>query len=117
MSTTATIRARDLSLVLAAAKLRRYTNGRTCQLCALSEAPVITVDCHEREWLRPHARADAQRFGISPARVLPMQRGHIGRLAERVQRMHGRREVLKTWGDGIRALLAEPQHVLNGGAA
>jgi hypothetical protein len=116
MSTTATIRASDLPLVLAAAKLRRYTHGRTCQLCALSSAPLITVDCHENAWLRKHAQDDARRMGISPARVLPMQRGHIARLAERVQRTHGRREVLKTWGAGIRALLAEPMYTLNGDA-
>ena len=39
----ATIRASDLPLALASIKLRKYTGGRTCQLCALSEAPLISV--------------------------------------------------------------------------
>lgn len=114
---TATIRARDLSLVLAAAKLRRLTNGRVCQLCALSEAPIITTHCGDPEWFRQRVREDLPRYGLSPARCLPMQRGHIGSLVERIQRHYGRREVLRTWGLGMRALLAEPRYVLNGGSA
>lgn len=116
MSTVATIRARDLGLVLAAAKLRRWNNGRTCQLCALSEHPTIALDCHYPGSKSSSYREAASRHGISPARVWPMQRGRIARLFERVQRVHGRREVLRTWGVGIRALKAEPAHVLNGGA-
>lgn len=117
MSAQATIRAEDLPLILAAAKLRRRNNSRACQLCALSEHPVITVDCHERVDARRRAQAAALRFGASPARCLPMQRGRIGDLYERVQRTHGRREVLRTWAAGVRALLGEPLHVLNGGSA
>lgn len=112
----ATIRANDLPLVLASIKLRKYTGGRTCQLCALSEAPLISIDCHESQRMRERARAEALRYGRSRARVMPMQRGHIGRLIERVQRTHGRRETLRTWGAGMRALLREPRYVLNGGS-
>jgi hypothetical protein len=118
MPTPATHRAKDLSQVLAAAKLRRLTHGRTCQLCALSPAPVIEVDCAANSrWVRPDLAAQVARYGLSPARCTPMQRGHIALRYERVNREHGRREVLRTWGAGIRALRAEPRHVLNGGSA
>ena len=112
----ATIRASDLPLALASIKLRKYTGGRTCQLCALSEAPLISADCHDSRRTRERAKAEALRFGCSKARVMPMQRGHIGRLIERVQRTYGRRETLRTWGAGMRALLREPRYVLNGGS-
>jgi hypothetical protein len=115
---TATIRAADLGLLLAAAKLRRHTHGRTCQLCALSAGPVIEVDCAANSrWTRPDLAAQARRYGLSPARVTPLQRGHIALLYERTNRHHGRREVLRTWGAGIRALRAEPRYTLNGGSA
>lgn len=115
---TATIRASDLPLVLAAAKLSRWTKGRTCQLAALSAGPVIEVDCRSSSrWTRPGLIDAAKRFGISPARVTPMHRGHIALVYERVNRERGRAEVLRTWGTGIRALRAEPRYVLNGGEA
>lgn len=116
MTNVATIRAKDLSLLLGAVKLRKYTSGRTCQLCTLSEAPIISVECRYRDIERRHAEAAARRFGISPARVTPMQRGEIVRVIERTQVEHGRREVLRTWGTGIRVLLQEPRYVLNGGS-
>jgi hypothetical protein len=115
---TATIRAADLPLVLAAAKLRRRNAGRTCQLAALSAGPVIQVDCASNsQWTRPGLRDEARRFGLSPSRVRPLERGHIALVYERINREHGRREVLRTWGAGIRSLRAEPRHVLNGGEA
>lgn len=114
--TVATICASDLPLVLASLRLRKYTSGRTCQLCSLSKAPLISVDCHDSQRTRERAKAEALRYGRSRARVMPMQRGHIGRLIERVQRTHGRRETLRTWGAGMRALLREPRYVLNGGS-
>jgi len=113
-----TIRAADLPLVLAAAKMRHRNGGRTCQLCALTPAPVIQVDCATNSyWTRAGLAADARRFGLSPARVMPMLRGHIALVYERINRAHGRSEVLRTWGAGIRTLRAEPRHVLNGGEA
>lgn len=108
----ATIRAQDLSLVLGSVKLRNYTNGRTCRLCALSETPVIQLTCRDRD----RSREQAARFGQSPARCMPIQRGDIGRLYQRVNLERGRREVVKTWGVGIRTLQAEPQYVLDGGS-
>jgi hypothetical protein len=45
----------------------------------------------------------------------PMMRGHIGRLIERTRRVHGLAEINRTWRTGLRALLAEPRHVLRGG--
>lgn len=112
----ATIRAQDLSLVLCSIKLRAYSKGRTARLCALSET--LTVQVHCRDQLRYGAdfAARAKRVGQSPMRVSPLQRGDIGNLYERVKCEHGRREVMKTWGVGIRALLAEPLYVLDGGS-
>lgn len=109
------IAAADLRLVLAAAKLRRYTRGRTCQLCVLSAAPVLTTHCRDRT--RDLVRRDAPRYGISPAHVQPLSRGGIATLYERTNTERGRQEVLRTWGAGIRALRLEPRHVLAGGAA
>jgi hypothetical protein len=111
-----TIRANDLQLVCVAAKARRLLG--TCQLCALSEHPAIEISCrdHSRGYSAGYVER-AKRYGLSPARVQPMKRGDIGRVYERVQREHGRREVVKTWGVGIRALQAEPLYVLNGNAA
>ena len=105
---TATIAADSLHLVLAAAKLRRYTKGRTCQLCAISPGPTIEVDCGSSSiFSRPGMVAEAKKFGISRASVTPMRRGHIGRLYERTRLFHGLPEVKRTWGAGIRAL---PHH-------
>ena len=55
------------------------------------------------------------RMGLSPARVGAITRGHIGHLFDRINRCHGRREVLATWRTGIRSLRAEPPHTLRGG--
>ena len=115
MSGPATIRAEDLRLVLAAAKLRRHTHGRTCALAALSTGgALLQVDCFSNpptaSWLQ-----QARRFGASPVRITPLQRGHIARLFERVAQREGRTGVLATWGAGIRTLRAEPRHVLRGG--
>lgn len=109
----ATIRAKDLQLVLVSIRLRNYSQGRTCRLSALSETPTIQLTCRDRD----RSREQAARYGTSPARCMPIQRGDIGRLYERVQVQHGRREVIKTWGIGIRALMAEPLYVLDGGSA
>lgn len=112
----ATIHAHDLALAFASVKLRKYAGGRTCQLCAFSEGPVISVDCHDSQRTHEWAKAEALRFGRSRARVMPMQRGDIARLIEQVQRTYGRRETIRTWGAGMRVLLREPRYVLNGGS-
>lgn len=115
--TAATIRAKDLELVLAAAKMRRWNKGRTCQLCALTGCPTITLNCDDRLSRKASYREAVVRYGISPARVTPMQRGLISGVFDRVQRRHGRGEVLRTWGAGVKALRAEQAYVLNGGSA
>ena len=118
MPTQAQIRADDLRLVLTAAKLRRATNGRTPALCLLSPSPWLHVDCaSSSEHTRPGLIATAKRLGASPLHAQPMMRGHIGRLIERTRRVHGLHEIKRTWGTGLRALLAEPRHVLRGGSA
>lgn len=116
MNTAATIRFTDLQLALVGAKARRAFG--TCQLCALSEHPMIEIGCsdHHRGYAAGYVER-AKAFGLSPARVMPMRRGDIASLYERVKREHGRGEVVKTWGVGIKALQAEPLYVLNGGKA
>ena len=115
--TIASIRADDLKLVAAMCKYRRFRSGRSPQLCALTETPTIQVACREQLRYSADFFERAKKYGISPARVMPMQRGDIGRLFDRVKCERGRAEVVKTWGVGIRALKAEPQYVLNGGEA
>lgn len=111
-----TIRLKDLHLVMASVKLRRWNHNDTCLLVALSESSLIQLDCHRRN-VQPSHVEDAIKMGKSPVRVSPMDRGHIATLIERVRWQRGLPEIRKTWGTGIRALLAEPKYVLNGGRA
>ncbi|MES2910578.1 MAG: hypothetical protein V4718_04270 [Pseudomonadota bacterium] len=78
---------------------------------------MITYTCSDQVRNGPDGAARALKYGMSPARVWPMQRGDIASVFERVKHEHGRKEVSKTWGAGIRALQAEPAYVLNGGTA
>lgn len=118
MPHTATIRASDLDLVLVAHRLRHRTHGRTPALCVMSPGPYLHVDCaSSSEHTRPGLIATAKRVGPAPLNSQPLMRGHIGRLIERTRRQHGLAEVRRTWRTGLRALLAEPRHVLHGGAA
>lgn len=107
-----TIRADDLALVLGSLKLHRYTRGRTCLLAAMSEAPMIRVDCRDRASVRAALQPMAQRTMGRAPRIGPLCRGDIGLLYERTLRTRGRAEVQRTWGAGIRALRDEPRHTL-----
>lgn len=108
------IRLQDLELALVSAKMRRNNQGRTCLLAAMTEQPAIEVDCHKRN-VRPADIERARQYGLCRAMCQPMDRGHIATLIERVRWQRGLPEIRKTWGTGIRALLAEPKYVLNGG--
>lgn len=113
---TTSFPAADLALLAGAAKLRRYTRGRTCQLCVLSASIPMWVDCHRR----PPSPSTLQYARLLPPGaplVAPMARGHIGHLIDLVSLRGGAREVRATWGTGVMALRDEPRHVLNGGAA
>jgi hypothetical protein len=110
----ACIRVEDLRTCLFAAQARRLTQGQVCQLCTLTAGPVLEVDCHSRRPWPTDAHA-AQQFGLRAPNASPLARGHIAAVFERVRLLHGRAEVLRTWGQGVRALRAEPRHVLNGG--
>lgn len=115
---TATIRLKDLELSRFTAKMRRANKGRTCQLAAMSERPVLALDCSKGRSPSQLMREEARLHGQSVARLTPLDRGHIARLMEHTQLMHGGREVRKTWGKGIRALLSEgSKYTLQGGAA
>lgn len=116
MASTATIRLKDLELVLFAAQMRRRNHGQTAQLCALSESPMIQPDCHLHNVLPRHIK-EAQQYGQSQVRSATLTRGHIAHLIQRTRIQHGLPEVRKTWGTGIRALLKENHHILNGGKA
>ena len=117
-----TIRAGDLGLVLASAKLSRYTKGRVCRLAAVTAVPMLTVDCaHGRNPQRenPSFYGEALRFaasGKTGPRVVPWNRGTVATLIERVARERGRRELQRTFGAGITALRREPRHVLRAAA-
>jgi hypothetical protein len=112
---TKTVKLTDLRLVLYTAKLRKHTSGRTCLMAATTPAPILEVDCSSRNRMR--GREDAQRIGLARCNTGPMRRGHVAELIERTRTLHGLPEVRKTWGAGLRALKAEPRHILNGGAA
>ncbi len=112
----ATIRVADLSLALMACKMRRANRGRTAQFCALSAYPGLDVDCRHGIAERGRRTAAALALGACGIRAMPLVRGHIAALFERTHLHHGRKEMLRTWGVGVRALLAEPRHILNGGA-
>lgn len=113
---TPSIRLQDLELALVSAKMRHNNLGRTCLLAAMTEQPAIEVDCHKRN-VRLADIDRARQHGLRRSFCQPMTRGHIATLIERVRWQRGLPEIRKTWGTGIRALLAEPKYVLNGGRA
>lgn len=107
----------QLRLVMASAKLRRYTHGRTCLLAALTAGhTILPVDCH-RGPVRPSTREQAQRIGHHRAHVAPLDRGHMAAVITRTRLLHGLPEVRRTWGASLRTLMAEPQHTLRGTGA
>lgn len=110
-----TIKASDLRMAAWAANMRRRNKGATCAMAATTTTSLISCDCSSPTRLR--MREDAVRMGRTRVSVGPLDRGHIAGLYERVRCLHGLAEVRKTWGVGIKALLAEPRFVLNGGAA
>lgn len=113
MTTAHTISLAGVEIALMAAKLRRYSNGRTALLAACTPRPLIEIDCHRRA-PRPSDKA----LAASSSRVSdvgPMDRGHIAALFERVRVFHGLPEVRRTFGCGIRALRAESKWTLFGG--
>lgn len=110
-----TIKASDLKFVLAACKMRRANGGRTCQMAVLTAGPVLRADCSTFQRLL--RREDVLRYGSLKTHCTPLDRGHMAELVLRTRLFHGLAEVRKTWGTGIKALLAEPRYVLNGGAA
>lgn len=82
-----TAKARSLSVV-------------TDRFAAFTDCPLVGLDCEDT--LR----------GMKPYRVghchfLPMTRGNVGQLLERVRRERGLPEVRRTWGAGLRALQRE----------
>ena len=107
------ILADDLVTVLAAHKLRRWNGGASCQLATLTARPLVDTDCHRR----PPTTSELANAKRMPKRTYlgPLQRGYIASLANRVQGLRGRAEVLRTWGVGIATLRREPAYVLNGG--
>lgn len=116
-SQEATIRLQDLQLVAACVKARRSIDADLAWFCALSEHPVISVDCASNQRIHADLLEAAKRHGQSKSRVLPMQRGHIACLIDRTRWLRGMAEVRKTWRTGIRALQAEPKYILPGGVA
>lgn len=115
---TARIRAEDVRLVLATAKLRRHTRGHTNTFAAYSPAPLIDADCHQGrppsdEQLRQSCRTAGRSITVGP-----ITRGYVCNVFERTRQLHGLDEVRRTWGTGIRALRAEPRYILRiGGPA
>jgi hypothetical protein len=110
----AAIRAEDLRLVLATIKASRYLDQPLARFAAVTPGSLLQADCSTQRYpdMMDTARRIWQRGTRSPVRFTPMQRGDIARLYERVAREHGRREVLKTWGLGIRSLQNEPRYSL-----
>ena len=118
MSHTTTIQLKDLQLVAAAYRLRRYSKGHTAQLAAFTRAPMVEVDCSQPRRGDKYRRENAANFAHRCApTVSPLRRGHITELIERTRWMHGLAELRTTWRAGIRALLAEDRHLLKGGSA
>lgn len=115
-----TIRAGDLELVLVSLHVSQYTKGQTCVLAAMTPAPMLEVDCsdgHNPLIAHPGFYANAlerTRAGKLGPRLVPLSRGWVGNLIDRVARERGRRELHKTFGVGIKALRAEPRYVLRG---
>lgn len=111
-ATQHTIPLDSVKLALEMCKVRKINSGRTAMLAAYTPAPVVQTDCSSRKRLR--ARALDVDLGMRNQAGL-LERGHLHELIERTRLHHGLAEVRKTWGTGLRALLAEPRHTLNGG--
>jgi hypothetical protein len=88
---TRAINAEHLKLALVARKLRPGTRW-----AAVSNG-MATQACKPQRY--------SQGWGIHTQPLLaPMDRGYMQSLLERVRRQHGRAEVQRTWGAGMRAL-------------
>lgn len=111
-ATQHTIPLSSVELALAACKMRKFNGGRTAQFAAFTPSPAVKPDCSTRNRLR--MREWGAKIGMRPQNGL-LDRGHLHELIERTRLSHGLAEVRKTWGAGLRALLAEPRHTLNGG--
>lgn len=116
MKSAITIPLASVELAYAAARMRRANRGRTCQLAAVSRAPILTADCHDPRMHMPAWLDECRRVGLSNCTCTTLNRGRIVSLIERTRLNHGLAEVRKTWGTGIRTLMAEPRFTLNGGA-
>lgn len=107
----------SVELALFSARMRRRNHGRTCLLAATTPLPILEVDCSRRTRNTSSWREEAMRLGLSKCTVTPLHRGHIGDVINRTRLNHGLAEVRKTWGTGLRALLAESKYVLKDGVA
>lgn len=99
MAATKTIPLGAVRLACVTAKARHHGIA-VDRFAAFSDCPLVGIDCD-----------DALR-GLKPYRVpachfLPMSRGNMAQVLERVRRAHGLAEVRRTWGAGLRFLQAE----------
>ncbi|MBK9363036.1 MAG: hypothetical protein IPM99_18980 [Rubrivivax sp.] len=113
---TARIRADDVRLALATAKLRRHTRRHCSTFAAYSQAPLIDADCHHGRPPSDEQLGQSYRTAGRGVTVGPISRGYVCNVFERTRLLHGLDEVRRTWGTGIRALRAEPRYILRIGS-
>lgn len=110
---THTVALEDLRTVLFAHKVRRRASTPLASFAVMTAPALFEVDCSNGRTPPQSTRQYAMRMASHKARVQPLQRGHIGRLFDRVQARGRRAEVLRTWHTGIGHLRREPQYTLH----
>lgn len=98
------ILAEHLQLALVARRAARHSPQGLAQFAAYTGCAPLFNDCTPQ----PKRIGAYEKRCASTPLVSPMWTGHIEKLALRTQREHGRREVLRIWGLGVRGLKAHP---------
>ena len=105
---TAVIKASAVELALIARRIRRVDANNKTRWAAMSARRVGYLDC------RPHRPGEPRGvFYQADSMAGPMERGFVLRAIERTARAAGTRALPRIFsGAGLRALRAEPQHIL-----
>ena len=94
---TKTIPLGAVRVALTGAVIKRQSDRPLARTVAMTRYAPLARCCASR---RLHVPAPAAHFG-------PMEAGELPSLIKRVQLEHGSTEVRKTWGQGVKALLAD----------
>lgn len=104
-----------VELAAMSAKLRRRTQGRTALLAAFTPRLAVDLDCHRGAPPSHRTVERAMQEGMRVDQAGPIGRGYIADLVKRIRALHGASEVRKTFGAGLKELVAEHRFFLRAG--